>query len=110
VATALATVRFDFPTLNAAAEFWTRTAGHLQTERQRLDSQGVWDRLLIDLKRCFADANTDRTGRIVVDSTYLLTTVEPAPVRLTSRCDDTGSAQPTVTYTAQSSSTESQPA
>jgi hypothetical protein len=75
-----ATVRFDFPTLNAAAEFWTRTAGHLQTERQRLDSQGVWDRLLIDLKRCFADANTDRTGRIVVDSTYLLATVEPAPV------------------------------
>jgi SAM-dependent methyltransferase len=80
VRTALATVRFDFPTLNAAAQFWTRTAGHLQTERRRLDSQGVWDRLLIDLKRCFADANTDRTGRIVVDSTYLLATVEPAPV------------------------------
>jgi SAM-dependent methyltransferase len=75
VTTTTATVRFDFPSLHAAADFWTRTAGHLQAEKPRLDSHGTWEGMLADLKGCFADASTDRTGRIAVDSTYLLTTV-----------------------------------
>jgi SAM-dependent methyltransferase len=75
VTTTTATVRFDFPTPDAAADFWIRTAGHLQAEKVRLDSHGTWERLLTDLKGCFADASTDRTGQVVVDSTYLLTTV-----------------------------------
>lgn len=75
VSTTTASVRFDFPTLDAAADFWTRTAGHLQAERQRLQSLGEWGRLLTDLKACFAEANPDPTGRVVVHSTYLLTVV-----------------------------------
>ncbi|MEJ3750821.1 class I SAM-dependent methyltransferase [Actinomycetes bacterium KLBMP 9797] len=77
VTTTIATVNFDFPTLDAAADFWIRTAGHLRAEQQRLDSQGLWGRLRADLQRCFADANTDRAGRISVHSTYLLTAVSP---------------------------------
>jgi SAM-dependent methyltransferase len=73
VTTTVATVQFGFPTLDAAAEFWTRTAGHLQAERPRLQADGAWDSLIANLKTVFADANADRTGRVQVSSTYLLT-------------------------------------
>ena len=35
VTTITATVRFDFPSLHAAADFWTRTAGHLADGERR---------------------------------------------------------------------------
>jgi SAM-dependent methyltransferase len=77
VTTTTASVRFEFPTLDAAAEFWTRTAGHVQAERPRLESQGAWHQLLTDLKRCFAEADEGRAGAIVVQSAYLLATITP---------------------------------
>jgi SAM-dependent methyltransferase len=77
VITTRESVRFQFPTPQTAAEFWIRTAGHLQAERADLHSRGAWEQLLADLEHCFAEANTDRTGRVVVESAYLLTVVIP---------------------------------
>ncbi|WP_329378371.1 methyltransferase domain-containing protein [Streptomyces sp. NBC_01351] len=76
-------VRFAFGSPLAAAEFWVRTAGHLQAERDRLRAAGAWQALHHDLAALFAEWNRDagagEDSGVHVDSAYLLGVIRPAP-------------------------------
>ncbi|TQF06878.1 class I SAM-dependent methyltransferase [Kitasatospora acidiphila] len=69
-------VRFEFPSPVAAAEFWVRTAGHLQAERARLIADGSWTALHHDLAAVFTEWNRSGGADIVVEAAYLLAVVD----------------------------------
>ncbi|MEV7523481.1 methyltransferase domain-containing protein [Streptomyces sp. NPDC091371] len=83
VTTTTERVRFTFDSPLAAAEFWVRTAGHVQAERARLQAEGAWPALHHDLAAVFTEWNraagpgTDPDVR--VDAAYLLAVVRPVP-------------------------------
>ncbi|MFF8847923.1 class I SAM-dependent methyltransferase [Streptomyces sp. NPDC015127] len=72
VATSIDHVRFEFASPIEAAEFWVRAAGHLQTERRRLEACGAWQALHHDLAALFAEWNTTPVAGVRVESAYLL--------------------------------------
>jgi SAM-dependent methyltransferase len=76
VSTTVERLRLEFPSPVAAAEFWVRTAGHLQAERTRLAADGNWTALHHDLAAVFAEWNRSTGSDIVVESAYLLAVVE----------------------------------
>ncbi|KUJ65612.1 hypothetical protein ACZ90_45770 [Streptomyces albus subsp. albus] len=80
VATATEQVRFTFESPLAAAEFWVRTAGHVQAERERLEADGAWLALHHDLAAVFSEWNqAGGTGpEVRVESAYLLAVVRLA--------------------------------
>ncbi|MEU8431524.1 class I SAM-dependent methyltransferase [Streptomyces sp. NPDC029216] len=73
-------VPFTFESPLAAAEFWVRTAGHLQAERERLLADGnAWQDLHHDLADVFTEWNRAEGAGIRVESAYLLAQIHPAP-------------------------------
>ncbi|HSA53526.1 MAG TPA: class I SAM-dependent methyltransferase [Yinghuangia sp.] len=75
-------VPFHFPSALEAAEFWTRTAGHLQAERPRIEAQGTWTALHHDLAALFTEHNQASSEpddtTVLITSEYLLATITPA--------------------------------
>lgn len=83
-------IRFAFESPLAAAEFWVRTAGHVQTERDRLRAvDGAWLALHHDLAAVFADWNVagGAGAGVRVESAYLLAVIRPAPGDTSGRTD-----------------------
>ncbi len=80
VAVSTELVSFTFESPLAAAEFWVRTAGHVQAERDRLLFHGdAW----LDLHHALADVFTawnraDGEG-VRVEAAYLLAEISPVP-------------------------------
>jgi SAM-dependent methyltransferase len=69
-------VRFEFPSPVVAAEFWVRTAGHLQAERARLTADGGWTALHDDLAAVFTEWNRSSGPGIVIEASYLLAVLD----------------------------------
>ncbi|MET9886476.1 hypothetical protein ABZZ20_25730 [Streptomyces sp. NPDC006430] len=72
-------VGFTFPTPLAAAEFWVRTAGHLQAEHDRLEADGAWLAQHQDLAAVFTEWNRNNEAGtdVRVESAYLLAVIQP---------------------------------
>ncbi|WP_314617019.1 class I SAM-dependent methyltransferase [Streptomyces stackebrandtii] len=68
VATTVEQVPFVFAAPMAAAEFWVRTAGHVQAERARLEAGGAWRALHHDLAAVFAGRESSATYLLAVVS------------------------------------------
>ncbi|MFF8811832.1 class I SAM-dependent methyltransferase [Streptomyces pactum] len=72
-------VTFTFPSPSAAAEFWLRTAGHVLTERPRLEAEGRWAALHDAVAAVFAEWDQDTGPGIRVAAAYLLVVVAREP-------------------------------
>jgi len=72
-------VGFEFASFVEAAEFWARTAGHVQAERARLEAEGAWPALHLDLAAVFAERNevAGANEGVRVESAYLLAVIRP---------------------------------
>ncbi|MEV3988495.1 class I SAM-dependent methyltransferase [Streptomyces sp. NPDC049837] len=75
IATSTDHVRLAFASPIEAAEFWVRTAGHLQAERRRLEASGAWQALHHDLAALFTEWNRTPGSGVEVESSYLLAVV-----------------------------------
>ncbi|MFI6582856.1 class I SAM-dependent methyltransferase [Embleya sp. NPDC050493] len=74
-------VGFAFESPLDAADFWVRTAGHVQAERDRLEADGAWLALHHDLAAVFTEWNRAEGsgGAVHVESAYLLAVIRPVP-------------------------------
>ncbi|MDA5282525.1 class I SAM-dependent methyltransferase [Streptomyces sp. Isolate_45] len=73
-------VTFTFPSPRAAADFWVRTAGHVQVEAGRLRAAGTWQALHDDLAAVFTAWNRNPPpgpAPVRVEASYLLAVIRP---------------------------------
>jgi SAM-dependent methyltransferase len=80
VTTSAHSVRFRFASPIEAAEFWIRTAGHVQAERHRIEARGDWTALHHDLAALFSERNPTPAHEpgVHVAADYLVAVVTPS--------------------------------
>jgi SAM-dependent methyltransferase len=70
-------LNLDFPDADVATTFLVATAGHVVAERQRLQTEQRWDKLLADLRAFVGERGNVAGDRFQLRLDYLLATAAP---------------------------------